>query len=241
MRSKAFLFDLHHTLTGTRESPLDITRRVATRSGLDISAFDDDQIRAALTESDKFMHEHLALSDVGIHWGSEPEHWIAINRVFFSHLGFGDLADDILIEIERRWEREILHPDFEFLTDDARVVLNELHDRGYPMGLCTRRHRSPSDLLRREGLSDFFTTVWWTAVPGYAKPSPYTLIRAADDLGINPRSCAYVGNLVDADVVAAQRAEMLPILTTWANPEEAEKASDAVLVVERITEIIDHL
>jgi phosphoglycolate phosphatase-like HAD superfamily hydrolase len=76
-------------------------------------------------------------------------------------------------------------------------------------------------------------------VPGYTKPNPYLLIQAAMELGVNPRLCAYVGNLVDLDVIAAIRADMLPILTTWANPEETDKAPEQAIVVESLQELLE--
>ncbi|MHA1938653.1 MAG: hypothetical protein ACW97O_10635, partial [Candidatus Thorarchaeota archaeon] len=55
-------------------------------------------------------------------------------------------------------------------------------------------------------------------------------LQAADDIGVNPKLCAYVGNLVDADVVASKRAQMLPILLAWANPDQADLAPEGTLI-----------
>ncbi|MHA1587566.1 MAG: HAD family hydrolase, partial [Candidatus Thorarchaeota archaeon] len=140
--------------------------------------------------------------------------------------------------IERAWKKEITEGDYETFTDDAITVLKELHARGYILGLVTRRHVSPVAFLKKAGLYDLFSTVRWTGVRGYAKPNPYSLIMAADDIGVNPRLCAYVGNWVDADVGAATRADMVPVLVTWADPKEAEKAPKGTIVIESLLELL---
>ena len=76
-----------------------------------------------------------------------------------------------------------------------------------------------------------------TAVPGYAKPSPYMLLRVAEELGVNPRKCAYIGNIVEYDCVAAERADMVPILLTWVDPQEVDKVSTDVVIIDHIKEL----
>ena len=94
-------------------------------------------------------------------------------------------------------------------------------------------------LLKREGIVDLISAVTWSGVPGYAKPSPYTLLEAAEIMGINPRLCAYVGNLVEVDVKAAQRAGMQSILLTWGNPGERSKAEKQITIKKNPLEILD--
>ena len=128
---------------------------------------------------------------------------------------------------------------WESLVDGAKDTLEELHRRGYVLGICTRRPDNPEQQLKEWGIHHLLSTSHYTAVPGYAKPSPYTLLKAADDIKINPRLCAYVGNYVDADVGASLSAEMLPILVVWSDPKEKDLAPESVVIIDRINELLD--
>ncbi|MFW9933801.1 MAG: hypothetical protein ACFFDR_14285, partial [Candidatus Thorarchaeota archaeon] len=57
-------------------------------------------------------------------------------------------------------------------------------------------------------------------------------------LEINPHHCFFVGNYVNADVEAAIRCEMQPVLLTWANPDEAEKAPDSCIVLDKPFDLV---
>ena len=91
--------------------------------------------------------------------------------------------------------------------------------------------------LQRAILS-LFDSIEYSNVPGYKKPSPFLLLKVADDLGVNPRRCVYVGNYVKYDVEAAIRAEMIPILVTWCNPEERENAPPETVIIDHISELL---
>jgi HAD superfamily hydrolase (TIGR01549 family) len=155
----------------------------------------------------------------------------------YEALGFKDLSDSAMYKIEETW-KEVLNT-WESLRSDARDTLYELHNRGYLLGICTRRPDDPTELLQKWDILDLISTVQWSSVPGYSKPSPYTLIMAADELGVNPFRCAMVGNSAEADIGAAQRAGMIPILTTWADPEEAEKAPADTWIITEVSDLLE--
>jgi HAD superfamily hydrolase (TIGR01549 family) len=233
---KAILFDMHQTITET-EGFLALTRRVANSTGIDLSKFTDEEIQAALERHDEWFKRYQIDQDVDIHFGNEVEHWTDANRMMFESLGFDDLTDDVLISVEINWKEGL--KTWETLKSDVKETLFELHRRGYKIGICTRRPDDPTELLRDWGILEIMSTVQWSAVPGYAKPNPYTLILAAEEMRVNPRRCVYVGDSKDADIVAAQRAGMFPILTTWAKAEEAKKALDGALIISDVSELLD--
>ena len=238
MNIKAILFDLHHTLTRTRESLFSMFKKLSENEGIDTSQFSKENFNLAITRMDAQMDQFQLEHNVSPLWGADPEHWIDFDRRVFESLGILDLNDSTILGIERAWKKEITEGDYETFTDDAVTILKELHARGYILGLVTRRHDNPVASLKKAGLYDLFSTVKWTGVRGYAKPNPYSLIMAADDIGVNPRLCAYVGNWVDVDVGAATRADMVPILVTWADPKEAEKAPKGTIVIESLLELL---
>ena len=225
---KAILFDLHHTLTKFNEHPFEIVRRVSKECGIDLSSSSDREIEEAYLKADDWFKRHQIENNVELHYGNSPKHWIDQNRVMYEALGIDRIADDILLEVERCFKNELLNK--EEFTDESIQTVKSLHARGYPIGIVTRRYDDPQYLIANAGLSEYISAIQWSGVIGYAKPSPYTLLQGAEDIGTNPKLCAYVGNLVNTDITAAQRAQMLPILITWANPDEADLAPEGIIV-----------
>ncbi len=239
MHIAAILFDLHHTLTQLKVSLQSLMRRISKEHGLDLSTFSDDELNDAFLKADEWLQEYQVKEDVEPSWGELPEHWIPAVGIAFETLGLKELSDDLLLRIESKWKSVTTSTDFEFFIEESIQAVNELHRRGYQLGICTRRHDNPIGVIERSGLQDIFSVVEWTGVPGYAKPSPYTLLRASQKLGVNPRLCAFVGNYVGADIKAAIRAEMLPILLTWATPHEAKKAPEGTILLDSPLELLD--
>lgn len=239
MKVEAILFDLHHTLTGTRIPPFELLRDTGHELDIQLNRYSDEQLQAAFQESDSWLRSYLITTNADIHWGNDPSEWLQADRIMFETLGINGLADEVILEFERRWRKAIRGPRYEYFTEEAFETLSKLNDRGYTLGICTRRFHNPSHLIKTSGLEDVFAVVTWSAVPGYAKPNPFTLLDAAAQIAVNPRLCAYVGNLVDADIEAAKRGEMIPILTTWADPSEGEKAPEDTIVVGLLLELLE--
>jgi putative hydrolase of the HAD superfamily len=238
-RIRTILFDLHHTLTQTRESPHALLRRISAEYDVDLSNFSDEDMQIGFTRIEGWFADFQIKNDVDPKWGGNVDDWIEADRKMFEALGIKNLSDETIFGIETQWKHETCHTDFETLTEDAVDVIRQLHERNYILGICTRRHDNPSELIQKSGLDKYISTIQWSGVPGYAKPNPYSLIQAARELGVNPRLCAYVGNLVELDVSAAIRADMLPVLTTWANREEAYKAPKQAIVIESLQELLE--
>ncbi len=239
MKPRAFLFDLHHTLTGTKSSPLELLREIGRDFEINLQRFSDEQLDEAFQKSDSWLNAELVRSNADVHWGNDPTEWLQADRIMFEALGVTNLSDETILKFEKRWTEAIRSPEYEYLTEEAFETLVGLHDREYTLGICTRRFHDPSHLIVSSGIGDIISVVTWSGVPGYAKPNPYTLLDAAEKIDMNPRCCAYVGNLVEADIEAAIRAEMIPILTTWSDAEEAEKAPEGIEVVESLPLLLD--
>ncbi|MFX1481898.1 MAG: HAD family hydrolase [Promethearchaeota archaeon] len=231
----AILFDLHLTITDVTDDLMAMTRKASKAAGFDLSRLSDDEIRKEVESVVEWFNVYQVENDVDIHYGQEIEHWTDFNRNVYSRLGFENLNDETLHSIEREWKR--LLDCWEEPRPDAVETLRVLHKRGYTLGLCTRRQDNPAKLLRKWGILDLFSTIQWSAVPGYAKPYPYTLILAAHDIGVNPHRCAFVGNSVDADIMAAKRAGMVPILATWAYPTMKKETPDGTHIIGELSDL----
>ncbi len=238
MRFNVILFDLHHTLTRTRESPNSMLRRVAEESGIDLSTRSDSDLTLAYAKSNEWLLRYQLENNVGPDWGAEAEQWIEADRVMFEHLGVGGLGEETILEIERRWKREVRSGAWESLHSEAEQVLSQLRSRGYTLGLCTRRYDDPAQLLEIFGIRHLFSVVTYSGVPGYAKPSPYTLFRAAEELQTNPRLCAYVGNDARVDTEAARRAGMHSVLLLWADPNGDRAVPSDVTVLGSLGDLL---
>lgn len=236
---EAILFDLHFTLTEVTEDMISLTRKVSAGTGIDLSEFTDDEIQQAVEKSDEWFKSYMIENDVEIHFGSEIEHWIEFNRRMLEALGLGNFSENTLLSLEREWKHQL--KSWEVLRPDAFDTLLELKKRGFKLGLCTRRPDDPTELLKEWRIFDLFLTLQWTFVPGYAKPSPYTLILAAIEIGMNPTRCAFVGNRVESDIMAATRAGMIPVLITWADTEEAKKVPEGTHIIGELSELLELL
>lgn len=234
---RAILFDLHLTITKPRIGVIGLTRESAEAAGIDLTKVSDERLGEAIQTADEFIKNYQIENDVDIHWGGEPENWLDINRILIEDLGIKNISNEQLLQMETHW-KETMATNWESLVEGAKETLEELHHRGYILGICTRRHDNPIKLLKEWNIHHLQSTIHYTAVPGYAKPSPFTLLKAADDIGINPRLCAYVGNYVDADVSASMSAEMLPVLTIWSDPRESDLAPEGTIIIDKITELL---
>lgn len=237
MRIRAILFDLHETLTKFEEHPKDIFRRVSDECGIKISQFTESERDEAFLVADEWFKSFQIESNVGPLYGSQPQHWIEWNRIMFEELGLADIDETTLMRIERNFKDELLA--LEGFTDAAIKTVKLLHERGYPMGIVTRRYDNPNFLVSKFKLNKYFSTIHWSGIHGYEKPSPFSLLQAAEEISVNPKLCAYVGNDLTVDVAAAQRAQMLPVLLKWAKPEEASLAPEGVIIRTSPLELLD--
>jgi len=136
------------------------------------------------------------------------------------------------------WEEAYSKTKPKFL-ESCRPVLQTLYDRGYRLGIASNRRNDPIPHLDSAKIEHLFDAIEYSCVPGYRKPSPFMLLQAASKLGVNPRKCAYVGDKVEHDVGAARRADFLPILIVWCDKEEAGWASEDLIVIDHMEELLD--
>ncbi len=234
---RAVIFDLNRTLSTYSRSVESVIRMSASSAEIDLSGVSDADIMRALNVSDRWLSDYMKTHDLDIHWGSQPDHWVDANRTLFRTLGL-EVPEAALRDFEHRFHEITRYGDFEYIIDDAKYVLEQLHKEKMRLALCTKRSNDPTPVLEREGVLQFFSSIQWTFVHGYAKPSPYTLILAAAEMEVNPRNCVFVGNFVWLDMVAAQRAGMIPVLTVWANPKERENATEDIIVIDSLRELL---
>ncbi|MGY5879233.1 MAG: HAD family hydrolase [Candidatus Thorarchaeota archaeon] len=237
----AIIFDLGGTLYHPSSDLCGLTKQFMLDVGIDgANELTDDHVKEALVDANQWLWNYMVDNNFDAHWEPSEKEWIQYDIILLSGLGFGADIDSLAKEYQKRWDRffeELKQP----LIDGVHDTLQELQQREFKLGVASNRYSNPKQVLQNDGIYDFFGSIEYSGVPGYIKPSPYMLLRVAEELGVNPRKCAYVGNIVDYDCVAAERAQMLPVLLTWVDPQEVDKITTDVVVIEHIADLLEVL
>jgi HAD superfamily hydrolase (TIGR01549 family) len=90
----------------------------------------------------------------------------------------------------------------------GREVVNELHRRGYILGIISNLigKREIPDWLETEGFAPYFKSVVLSSIFGKRKPDPAIYIEAARIAGVEPSHCVYVGDNLKRDVTGTRAA-----------------------------------
>jgi HAD superfamily hydrolase (TIGR01549 family) len=238
---RAIIFDLGGTLYRPGSDLCGLTREFMSDVRLsDLAEHTDEHIKSALDTPNEWLWNLMLQGNVPIDWQPTTEVWIEYDKLLLSALGVTDDLDNLAIAYQARWDK-FFEDNSPELIEGVKDTLEALRQRGFHLGIASNRFDDPKELLIQDKIYHLFDVIEYTNVPGYAKPSPYMLIRAADALKLNPRRCAFVGNIADNDMIAATRAEMVPILLSWCDPEEVEKVSTDTIVIERVSDLLEIL
>ena len=178
----------------------------------------------------------MTKNNVEPHWEPSRDEWLYYDIHFLRNLGLEENLEEIAEQYQQKWDAYLENVRND-LIPGCTQVLEELKAQGYKLGIASNRIGDPSIHLERDHILKLFDAIEYTLVPGYAKPSPYMLLKVAESLRTNPMKCIYVGNMVGHDVIAAQRADMTPVLLTWCDPDEIEKAPENTIMISHIRKI----
>jgi len=234
---RAIIFDMGGTLYRPALDLCGLTRKFLSDLGVpQVESLSDSKIIGSLREPDQWLERYMLENDVDIHWVPTTEEWHEYDRLLLRGLGVSDDLDRIVIDYQDTWDAyaESIRPE---LMPECREVMLQLREDGLKLAVASNRFGDPAHILRKDGIYELLNAVEYSKVPGYCKPSPYMLFNVADEMGINPRYCAYVGNLVHLDVVAAKRAEMMSVLLAWCDPQEKENITEDTIIIEHISEL----
>ncbi|MFW9799670.1 MAG: HAD family hydrolase [Candidatus Thorarchaeota archaeon] len=239
---KAAIFDIGSTLYSTTRNMGDVHRGFLIEMGLNkFAEIPDPQLEGAQSRGpDAWLDSCMLQSNVDMYWEPTRQEWVEYDRRLLEAIGVQGPLEDLAEEYQKKWDRYLSDSRY-VLLDECKETLEELQRRGYKLAIASNRFGDPRPFLKRDSILSLLDSVEYTAVPGYKKPSPFMLLKVADDLRINPRRCVYVGNYVRYDVEAAIRAEMKPILITWCNPEEKDSAPPDMLIIDHIREMLNLL
>jgi putative hydrolase of the HAD superfamily len=131
--------------------------------------------------------------------------------------------------------------------DDAPRVVKELTTAGLAVGALSNASVAYQTLkLERVGLGDTVPMLVGVDTLGFGKPAPEVYLEACRRLGTDPARTAYVGDELDVDAVAAQRAGLTGVWLDRPGPRripvsEEEIAMSGVVVVHGLGELTEAL
>lgn len=233
---RAVLFDAAGTLLRVHPSVGEIYAREAKCFGVHVPA-------AAIDEA--FVAVWRALRPYAD--GSTPFHTSeVIERAWWRNLvgqtfektcgivAFGDGFDEFFDSLYRRFEQ----PDVWRLFDDVLPTLDGLREQRIPLAVVSNWDSRLPRLLDALNIAQQFQFVLTSAEAGVSKPSPLIFRQAVERLGFQPHEVLHIGDSLEDDVLAAQRAGLrgLHLRRTGTN-----KNSSCETTIRSLIEILDVL
>lgn len=121
---------------------------------------------------------------------------------------------------ESYWSPSLMAP--ARLNAEAPDVVQQLRDRGLKIGLICNTGRGPGhalrELMRREGVLDYFDVTIFSDEIGFGKPDKRIFLKAAEMLGLLSSEILHVGDNIENDVRGAQSAGMKTLLFEYEVP-----------------------
>jgi putative hydrolase of the HAD superfamily len=183
MRYRAVIFDLWQTLVPfPTESANRMYAELAETWGADPATFHEVWIRGRRERETGPIEPHL--------------------RSIAEELGLrGDLQ--AVMTMRRDWTFRSLVP-----RDDAVPTLEELRRRGHRLGMISACSQDVPDVWERTPFARLFDSAVFSCSVGFSKPDPRIYDFAANELGVEPGDCLFVGDGANDELPGAEQAGM---------------------------------
>lgn len=210
---RAVLFDLWDTLISDahhRREPmrlrLEAVQAVLREGGVEV---EDHVLRQAFRET---MAELSELHERALDISSEDQ-----IRLFLARLGrpLGEaVSGDLFRRVCSAYTGVILKVP-PIVLDGAAGVLRELKEHGLRLGLVSNTGTTPGstlrDVLRGEGLLDYFDAFSFSDEVGMCKPAPGMFLDTLAKLKVQPGEAVFVGDKPVLDVEGPQRSGLAAV------------------------------
>ena len=146
------------------------------------------------------------------------------------------------IEMNRYWRKAIGEGE---LYPHAAEVISELFHRGYRLGIISNTVSSEEtpNLIKKYGIDRYFEIVILSCDFGKRKPDPSIFHAATEWMGVDPSTCAYVGDQIDRDICGSKRAGFSLAIQIEHAPRPKEDQGDPVEkpdhIIHSLSELLD--
>lgn len=211
MKYSLVLFDVGGTLIHFNHSKL--ARFYATAAAEGGNSIPFAQISAVLTQLERDLPTLSQQRALSLEKEFGKSFWDDFYAEGFRRLGIvGDMSRAVA-EIRERFMRG----EFETVFDDTLSTLDALKARGVPMGIVSNFSPNLEDVLRQQGIHDYFQFFVVSAIAGVEKPDP-KIFDLAVNLAQRPRAeLVYIGDSIFHDMDGARAAGIAGILIDRAN------------------------
>lgn len=140
-------------------------------------------------------------------------------------LTIGEAAESVLKKLGRYSPEAVEHlmmkrhesmsDTFEATPEDTYLLLKELKKRGIKTGLISNCYSDERDMIRASSLMPYLDSVKLSYEQGIKKPDPKMFLDIANDLGVSPGECLYVGDGGSNELQAATASGMTAVQANW--------------------------
>lgn len=177
------------------------------------------------------------LQDLETYGGQEETFWINYARRHLVSFGCANELSESLARQVHLSMREQYKPQ-DLVFPDVPGTLKTLKDAGFILGVVSNRNKSYLEQLKALELDQYFSC--WIAAGEISswKPEPGIFQHALQKLELKPSETVYVGDNYYADVIGAQRANILPVLI---DPEQVfpDAGCDVIQTFGGLLEVLD--
>lgn len=155
----------------------------------------------------KWAFEHLTEAP-------EAELWTRWLVPEFAPEKIASLGGELTFQFRQSMGRRVV-------VESGREVVEELHRRGYILGIISNLigSREIPEWLEADGFAPYFKSVVLSSVFGKRKPDPSIYLEATRRAGVDPSRCVYVGDNLKRDV-SGSRAAGFGMVIIMISPEE---------------------
>ncbi len=128
------------------------------------------------------------------------------------------------------------------VVDQGKLVVEELHRRGYILGIISNviTSREIPDWMEADGFAPYFKSVVLSSVFGKRKPDPAIYLEAARIAGVAPVNCVYIGDNLKRDVTGTRAAGFGMVVILISPEEEEEAMKEGMLEAESRPDVVIH-
>ena len=152
--------------------------------------------------------------DLSIPWSErDVMKWLGIPLAEISRHFAGERHTEFYKLYQKYYEE--MHDGLTRAHSGAKETLEYLRRSGFRTGIATSKGRqSTIKSLKFTGLIDLIDTIVAAQDVQHHKPQPDPLLKALDDLGVQPPQAVYVGDS-RFDIIAGRRAGVKTLGVTW--------------------------